>query len=357
MVSGMQTKGKIQTFILGLAFGWGCMPCLAEDAPLPFLDSFCKVLNVERTAHSDHLLLDGGAMIEGEFIADALSIGGRDLVVADIAAIQSGPVTRAVRVFLRDGSVLRGLLLWKAARFESETLGTITLKADHPGQIVMRRADHDGRLSGNPVAWMADGTQGQVLPVMKPPEHPLRCLWLGGEMVLAWSDIRSIRAMPAPTLEHEVQLMDGSRVRGWLNLTDAVLPMTECAAWAGSSSSLMALLEGRIPELSSITGASVQIQDGTAIAGELGQPSLSWQTKDGVVTMKAADVVNSRRLPGGDASALGAVFEITTQQGSKHIGRPRDVALLWKRGAKVLRLPWPWIQSLQHSRKEPAPKS
>lgn len=328
-----------------------------EATGLPFLDSFSAVLKVERSMKTDHLLLDGGAMIEGEFNADALSLEGRDLVVADIAAIQSGPGTRAVRVFLRDGSVQRGLLTWKAARFESEALGSITLKAEHPGQIVMRRADHDGRLAEKPVAWMADGPLGQVLPVMKWPEQPLRCRWLGGEMALAWSDIRSIRALPAPALEHEVQLTDGSRVHGWLEFTGVALPMTECAAWAGSPLLLMALLEGKTPELKSIASASVLIEDGSVIAGEMGAPSLSWQTKEGVVTMKAADVVELRRLPEVDASGLGAVFEITTHQGAKHMGRPRDAALLWKRGAEVLRLPWPLIQGIKPATQEPAPKS
>lgn len=328
-----------------------------EATGLSFLEQFCATLQVERSSDADHLLLDGGAMIEGEFKADALSLEGRDLVVADIAAIQSGKGTRAVRVFLRDGSVQRGLLTWKAARFESEALGTITLKADQPGQIVMRRAGHDGRLAGKPVAWMADGPLGQVLPVMKWPEQPLRCRWLGGEMALAWSDIRSIRALPTPALEHEVQLTDGSRVRGWLELAGAALPMTECAALAGSPVDLLALLAEKTPELASIAAASVLIEDGSVIAGEMGAPSLSWQTKDGVVTMKAADVVELRRLPEVDASGLGAVFEITIHQGGKHMGRPRDAALLWKRGAEVLRLPWPLIQGIKPAPNRPAPKS
>jgi hypothetical protein len=89
----------------------------------------------------------------------------------------------------------------------------------------------------------------------------------------------------------------------------------------------------------------------------MGAPSLSWQTKEGVVTMKAADVVELRRLPEVDASGLGAVFEITTHQGGKHMGRPRDAALLWKRGAEVLRLPWPLIQGIKPATQEPAPKS
>ncbi len=357
MVLRMHITGKIQIFILSLTFGCACQRCLAEAVLLPFLEQFCAELKMERSMKTDHLLLDGGAMIEGEFKADALSLDGRDLVVADIAAIQSGPGTRAVRFFLRDGSVLRGLLSWKAARFESEALGSITLKADHPGQIVMRRANQDGRLSGKPVAWTADGPLGHVLPVMKLPEQALRCRWLGGEMALVWSDIRSIRALPAPALEHEVQLTDGSRVRGWLELAGAALPMKECAAWAGSPADLLALLAVKTSEPLRIAGASVQIQDGSVIAGGMEQPSLSWQTKEGVLALKATDVVELRRLPEADASGLGATFEITTQQGVKHMGRPNDAALLWKRGAEVVRLPWPLIQGIKPAPNEPAPKS
>ncbi len=357
MVLRMHITGKIQIFILSLTFGWACQTCLAEAVPLPFLEQFCAELKVERSMKTDHLLLDGGVIIDGGFKAESVSLGGRDLSVEDIAAIQSGRGTRAVRVFLRDGSVLRGLLSWKAARFESEALGSITLKEDHPGQIVMRRVGQDGRLTGKPVAWMADGPLGQVLPVMKLPEQPLRCRWLGGEMALAWSDIRSIRALPAPALEHEVQLTDGSRVRGWLEFAGAGLPMTECAAWAGSPADLLVLLAGKTSEPPRIVGASVLIQDGTVIAGGMEQPSLSWQTKDGVLAMKAADVVGLRRLPEADASGLGAAFEITTQQGAKHMGHPCDAALLWKRGAEVLRLPWPLIQGIKPSPNEPATKS
>jgi len=357
MVLKMHITGKIQIFILSLTFGWACQTCLAEAVPLPFLEQFCATLKVGRSADADHLLLNGGAMIEGEFKAESVSLGGRDLSVEDIAAIQSGQGTRAMRVFLRDGSVLRGLLSWKEARFESEALGYITLKADQPGQIVMRRAGHDGRLSGKPVAWMADGPLGQVLPVMKLPEQPLRCRWLGGEMMLAWSGIHSVRILAAPALEHAVQLTDGSHVRGWLEFTGAALPMTECAAWAGSPADLMVLLEGKTPEPPRIAGASVQIQGGSVIAGGMDQPSLSWQTKEGVLAMETADVVELRRLPEADASGLGAAFEITTQQGAKYMGHPCDAALLWKRGAEVRRLPWPLIQGIKPAPNEPAPKS
>lgn len=357
MVLRMHITGKIQTFILSLTFGWGCQTCLADAVPLPFLEQFCATLQVERSNDADHLLLDGGVVIKGDFKAEAVSLGGRDMSVEDIAAIQSVLGTRTVRVFHRDGSVLRSLLSWKATRFESEALGSITLNADHPGQIVLRRADHDGRLAGNAAAWMADGLHGQVMPVMKPPEQPLRCRWLGGEMMLAWSGIQSIRALPAPALEHEVQLADGSRVRGWLELAGVALPMTECAALAGSTAELLALLEGKTPEPPVITGAFVQIEGGSVIAGEPGQSSLAWQTKEGMVTMKAADAVELRRLPEEAASGLGAVFEITSHQGVKYTGRPCDAVLLWKRGTEVLRLPWPLIQSLNHARMEPAPKS
>jgi hypothetical protein len=324
---------------------------------LPFLEQFCAELKVERSADADHLLLDGGVMMEGEFKAESVSLGGRDLSVEDIAAIQSLQGTRAVRLFLRDGSVLRGLLSWKAARFESEALGSITLNAAQPGQIVMRSADHDGRLAGKAVAWMADGRHGQVLPVMKLPEHPLSCRWLGGEMLLAWSGIHSIRALEAPALEHEVQLADGSCVRGWLEFADEALPLKECAAWAGSPADLMTLLAGQTSEPPKKAGAFVQIQGGTVIAGELGQPSLSWQTKVGELVMKTADVMELSRLPEADASGLGTAFEITTRQGARHLGHPRDAALLWKRGAEVLRLRWHLIQGIQLATKEPAPKS
>lgn len=357
MVLEMHITGKIQTFILSLTFGWACQTCLAEAVPSPFLDSFCTELKVERSADADHLLLDGGVVIKGEFKAESVSLGGRELPVEDIAAIQSGQGTQAVRVFLRDGSVLRGMLSWKGARFESESPGIIMLKADHPGKIVMRRTDHDGRLAEKPVAWMADGLHGQVLPVMKTPEQPLRCRWLGGEMMLAWSGIHSIRALASPALEHEVQLADGSRVRGWLELAGAALPLRECAAWAGSTVELLALLEGKTPEPPVITGAFVQIEGGSVIAGEPGQSSLAWQTKEGMVTMKAADAVELRRLPEDSASGLGTVFEIISRHGAKYTGRPSDAALLWKRGAEVLRLPWPLIQSLSYGRKETAPKS
>ncbi len=357
MVLRMHITGKIQTFILSLTFGWGCQTCLAEAVPLPFLEQFCATIKVERVADVDHLLLNGGVVIEGKFNAEAVSLGGRDMSVEDIAAIQSVQGTRAVRVFLRDGSVLRGLLSWKAARFESEALGSITLKADHPGQIVLRRADYHRRLAGKPVAWMADRLHGQVLPVMKLPEHPLRCRWLGGEMLLAWSGIHSIRALEAPALEHEVQLTDGSRMRGWLEFADEALPLKECAAWAVSLADLMTLLAGMTPEPPSKAGVFVQIQGGTMIAGELGQPSLLWQTKVGELTMKAADIIELRRLPEADASGLGAVFEITTRQGARHLGHPPDAALLWRRGAEVLRLPWPLVQGTKPATKEPAPKS
>jgi len=313
----------------------------AEASRLPFLDKLTAALKLERLTEVDQLRLEGGAWMAGRFEAEAVMLGERVLKVEEMAAILGGQGTREARVFLRDGSVLRGRLMWKEARFASEGLGSIALKAQSPGEVVLRARESDGQMKLKTVAWMAEAVGGQVLPVMKLPEAPLRCRWLGGEMRLPWAELVSLRALPAPALEHELLFKDGTRVRGWVEL-----PMGECAAWALDAAALMALLESKVAEPTKVVKTRVTLQDGSVLVGELTGATLPWWMKDGEVALKAADLAGLRRLrEGGEDTA--ALFEITTMMGRKITGRPRDSALAWKRGSETLRLPWPLIQGIQ----------
>lgn len=330
---------RLSLLVCQVLLVWGGLSMVAaEEGRLLFLEKLTTALKLERKV--DQLRLEGGVWMAGRFEAEAVMLGERVLKVEEMAAILGGQGTREARVFLRDGAVLRGRLMWKAARFESEGLGSIALKAESPGDVVLRARESDGQMKLKPVAWMAEAVGGQVLPVMKLPEAPLRCRWLGGEMRVPWAELLSLRALPAPALEHELSFQDGTRVRGWVEL-----PMGECAAWALDAGALMALLEAKVAEPTKLEKTRVTLLDGSILVGGLAGASLPWGMKDGEVAVKAADVAGLRRLSaGGDDSA--ALFEITTMSGSKITGRPREAALAWKRGAETLRLPWPLIQDM-----------
>jgi hypothetical protein len=192
---------------------------------------------------------------------------------------------------------------------------------------------------------MAEAVDGQVLPVMKMPEAPLRCRWIGGEMMVPWAELLSLRALPVPALEHELSFQDGSRVRGWVEL-----PMGECAAWARDAAVLMALLESKVAEPTKVDKTRVTLLDGSVLVGELAGAVLPWGMKDSEVAVKAAEVAGLRRLSAG-GDDLAALFEITTVSGGNITGRPREAALAWKHGAMTLRLPWPLIQDIQKEAK------
>ncbi len=317
-----------------------------DGVKLVWLDRVLEPLKLKRVEDKDLLQLDGSESVEGTFYGSTLKIGDQALKQEDIAAILGEQGTRESRVFMRDGRVMRGRLDWAAARFESGSLGSITLKPQSPGRIVLRRGKNDGLMTPKPVAWMADGRDGQVLPVRQFPPAPLRFRWLGGTGAVPWQEVVTFRSLPAPALESELVLRDGSRWRGWMEW-DASLGMP-ATHWAQDVSTLMRLFEEPATAPATPKQPAVTLLDGSVIVGEAALAKLGWRRQAGDMEIKVMDVAAVKMLPSHDDDAM-PVFELTMKSGTQLTGHPQDNVLLWKRGAETLRLSWAWIQSIQIS--------
>jgi hypothetical protein len=321
---------------------------------LVWLDRVLGQLGMKHPEDKDLLRLEGGESVPGVFHGSALKIGDQEIKQDQIAAVLGGQGTRMSRVLMRDGRVLRGRLEWQSARFESESLGLITLKADSPGLIIMHRSKSDGVMPAKPAAWMADSRDGQVLPVMELPSSPLNLRWLGGVKSVAWQEVVGVCALPAPALESEVVLKDGSRWRGWIR-RDAPAGMP-ASYWARDMTALLALLEGVHAEPVVLSQPSLSLQDGSVIVGEAVGNNLRWHRQADDMEIRITDVAAVKRLPGSDDGAL-PVFELSLKNGTKLTGHPHDSEFRWRHGAETLRLSWAWIQHIQISPQEAVKKS
>ncbi|WP_146850625.1 hypothetical protein [Brevifollis gellanilyticus] len=324
------------------------------EAKLVWLDRVLELLKLNRSDDKDLLQLEGGESVQGSFHGTTMKLGDQEFKQEDIAAILGEQGTRESRVFLRDGRVWRGRLEWQGARFESESLGTIVLKADAPGRIILRRGKSDGVITPKPLAWMAESRDGQVIPVTELPKGLLNLRWLGGAKSLPWPEVVSIRALPPPALESEIAMANGTRWRGWIE--SAASSGMIGSYWARDMPALVRLF-GDAPVQPGVPNQpSVVLQDGSIFVGESATEKLSWRRFADDIEVKMADVASVKRLPSRDDEAAPA-FELRMKNGTKLVGSPLEGSLAWRQGPEVLRIVWSWIQSIQITPQEAAKKS
>ena len=317
-------------------------------ATLAWVKAFAEASHIERSDDVDHLVIAMGTVVKGSFSASKVRLenngGMHELPLTEIAAIRGGPSQS--RVFLRDGTVSTGKLSWESATFQSETLGNLTLKPESLDQLVLRTSTADGVMPFKPAAWICDDAGGQVMAWKSFPSKPLQATWAGGHLTLNWEEILSIHQLPPPALEHELNLKDGSRLHGWIDLTESGLPTSDCAALAGTPDALLALLEGKAAE-TKINGQTLMLADGSVLAGNPAASVLRWITKDGEIQTKSTDLVQIKRSNTNDA----LLYELETSTGTHLSGQPAEPALDWKHGSRTISVPWRLITELKPTTK------
>ncbi len=317
-------------------------------ATLAWVKAFAEASHIERSDDVDHLVIATGTVVKGSFSASKVRLenngGMHELPLTEIAAIRGGPSQS--RVFLRDGTVSTGKLSWESATFQSETLGKLTLKPESLDQLVLRTSTADGAMPFKPAAWICDDAGGQVMAWKSFPSKPLQATWAGGHLTLNWEEILSIHQLPPPALEHELNLKDGSRLHGWIDLTESGLPTPDCAALAGTPGALLALLEGKAAE-TKISGQTLTLADGSVLAGNPAASVLRWITKDGEIQTKSTDLVQIKRSATTDA----LLYELETSTGTRLSGQPAEPALDWKHGSRTISVPWRLITELKPTTK------
>jgi hypothetical protein len=313
-------------------------------ATLDWVKAFAEASHIERSDDVDHLVITTGTVVKGSFSASKVRLenngGMHELPLTEIAAIRGGPSQS--RVFLRDGTVSTGKLSWESATFQSETLGKLTLKPESLDQLVLRTSTADGVMPFKPAAWICDDAGGQVMAWKSFPSKPLQVTWAGGHLTLNWEEILSIHQLPPPALEHELNLKDGSRLHGWIDLTESGLPASDCAALAGTPDALLALLEGKAAE-TKISGQTLMLADGSVLAGNPAASVLRWISKEGEIQTKRTDLMQIKR----SAATNALLYELETSTGTHLSGQPAEPALEWKHGSRTISVPWRLITELK----------
>jgi hypothetical protein len=193
-----------------------------------------------------------------------------------------------------------------------------------------------------PAAWICDDAGGQVMAWKSFPSKPLQVTWAGGHLTLNWEEILSIHQLPPPALEHELNLKDGSRLHGWIDLTESGLPASDCAALAGTPDALLALLEGKAAE-TKISGQTLMLADGSVLAGNPAASVLRWISKEGEIQTKRTDLMQIKR----SAATNALLYELETSTGTHLSGQPAEPALEWKHGSRTISVPWRLITELK----------
>ncbi len=313
-------------------------------ATLDWVKAFAEASHIERSDDADHLVITTETVVKGSFSASKVRLENngqtRELLLTEIAAIRGGPSKS--RVFLRDGTVSTGKLSWESATFQSETLGKLTLKPESLDQLVLRTSTADGVMPFKPAAWICDDAGGQVMAWKSFPSKPLQVTWAGGHLTLNWEEILSIHQLPPPALEHELRLKDGSRLHGWIDLTESGLPTSDCAALAGTPGALLALMEGKAAD-TKISGQTLMLADGSVLAGNPAASVLRWISKEGEIQTKRTDLMQIKRSAATDA----LLYELETSTGTHLSGQPAEPALDWKHGSRTISVPWRLITELK----------
>lgn len=308
-------------------------PETTSSAALAFVDALAAEVPIKREQEVDQLVLAAGSVMKGEFKASKLKIGTkgviRDLTLTEIAAIQGG---LNARVFLRDGTVIKGSLNWESAVFEGDTVGQISIKPETLDRLVLRTNPADGKIDFQPVAWSAEEADGQIEAWKSFPQESLSVTWSGGDLKLPWQDITGLQRLPPPSLEHLTVLKDGSRILVWVE--------QQAAAVARTPEALFAMLSGKAVE-TKVEAPALTLSDGSILVGTMNESSLRWITKDGELQIQT-NSIKSISKQSGDAA-----YDLETKTDSTLSGRPADVSLLWNRAGQTIPVPWRLIRELK----------
>jgi|GEM_PF-3447411 len=350
--------------LLGIMMACAVAPCLAQTGekappmkaadPLALVKALCDTLKIERTREQDHFLLAGSTPLKGRLRARDIHLRAGDqdraLRLEEIAAItgSSGEGTGA-QVYLRDGTVLSGALVWKEAVFENDTLGNIRLPERTTLHFIMHQDATDGRMDFVPAGILEVNEGGEVMALKELPAQPMRVRWAGGELQVPWREIAGLRRLPPPALGHEVALKDGSLVEAWLDLAASGLPGGgECLAFATNWSDLMLLKEGKPPAIR-IAGLTLQTTGHSVLAGTWAGDALKLHAHGVPVSVRTEDIVSLSIRAADDG---GTPTLVIFMHGSSNLSaQPDSATLAWRHSDVTLALPWHLIASINTPKK------
>ncbi|MDZ4286466.1 MAG: hypothetical protein U0984_00820 [Prosthecobacter sp.] len=321
----------------------------------PLVKALCEGLKIERTPEHDHVVLNGGPVLKGEFRAAELRLkthdADRTFPLGDVAAIQGGAgMGRKARVYLRDGTVAGGVLTWKEASFKDASLGTLKLTPESLDTLILRTNDKDHQSAKFAALWVSQNGDVHGIPAVLPGAVHLR--WAGGGMDVPWNQIASLRPLPLPEMGQEILLTDGSRIHAWFSTPAANSSLTSCVAYATTWSDLMSVL-GRQELPPAATDISrLQTTDASLFTGTWGQKHIVLATNTSAIQVPVAEIQRVRvEVSPDDGSPL---LEIATISGSALRGSAVTDALTWKRGDQLLKVPWLLISEIATPKPLPA---
>lgn len=346
------------------AFAQPVAPVASTGVPLVMLDELCMRLDLKRD-DKDHLVLDGGSKVEGEFKAAKLTLhrAGLPLPIAldDVAAICGGAGQgREPRLYLRDGSVIHGGLELTDAKFIGSGVGEVKIETASLAELVLHRSEEaDGRTTK--VAAAARTAAGELVYLSVLPSGNLPLRLPGGLLSVPWSDVATIRERMNPDPGFLVTLKDGSRVNCLPDLS-----RVSCKLSTGEDWSMSAGLRGFAASLDEVeslvaaekesdekpSGGWCETSQGTLWTGEMAEGNLEMEAAAGLTKIKAGEWKSIRRVANAANVPGGATFEAELTSGTKLQGRFVGSKLKWQRGSQDIEIPWTQVIEIKAEEKK-----
>lgn len=346
------------------AFAQPVAPAASTGVPLVMLDELCTRLDLKRD-DKDHLVLDGGSKIEGEFKVAKLLLhrGGLPLPIAlaDVAAIWGGAGQgREPRLYLRDGTVVSGRLELTDAKFIGSGVGEVKIETASLAELVLRRSEEaDGRTTK--VAAAARTAAGDLIYFSALPSGELPLRLPGGVLSVPWDDVATIRERMNPDPGFLVALKDGSRVNCLPDLSRVTCKLSTGEDWSMGSG--LRGFTASLDEVESLvstekesdekpTGGWCETAQGTLWTGEMAKGDLELEAAAGLTKIKAGEWKSIRRIANAANVPGGATFEAELTSGTKLLGRFVGSKLKWQRGSQVIEIPWTQVVEIKAEEKK-----
>ena len=312
----------------------------------------CDRYGIERGEH-DVLFVSEDSQLRGRTSGGPFKVESRfgdvEFPLAAAALLQGGGgVGKNHRLFLRDGSMLGGIVLAADLAMKGDEGWSLELDPERIETLSLATGDADGRPPEGTQAYVRFHS-GDSLPVALPKESVLSVVSAWGGFDLPMEKISALTYMKIPSPRHRLILSDGTTLTAFIVDQPVAFESPRFGRIEVSSGALAALASlahgvpeedlkaDSVPDLADLPFAACLLKGNNVIAGSIANESLSLVAQSTVTELKPAEIVSIERDE--DTDGPFAVFSIELAGGDVLNGRLKERFLSIKSGWRTWRVP------------------
>ncbi len=328
------------------------------DAPLQLLDALTQLADDAKVSREklDGLVIDAGSKLAGTITGGDFEIetafGKTKVAFANVAGVAGGEgVLRPVRVFLRDGEILSGVVSGAKVTMVSDSGLSLDVDFSQMQLLTMRAADGDN--VPPPKAALLLTTQlGDRLALSADAPAALEAATPWGMARVPLAEVRAIETVREPFPAQRFELTDRSRFLAMLRGGDWTAPTLRFGPVKlppqGIREMRRIAARAQIPE-----GPHCELVGENLLAGTIDLPALRIATDSGITPVDPKRILEIEASTSADA---GQTVMLKLAGGQALKGRLVDSVVPIRNGERVWRVPAAHFTAFRTPEPEPPPE-